>query len=504
MPETFKPSNSRKTVALLFCATLFCTVSTTLFSMWFFHSHEAIGAGRSPYSLFVVIAGFLIAATGPRLFATYSTNRLAHFCLIGVFAGVLLILAVPSWAFAGSAIATVANTFLEVIVYRSLLIFPNAVMRKVFVVATVAGTFAGLCLPLDTKTTLFAAPMCMALALIFMSPYFEDASHQLKNNSAPPTHIRRQLILKPWPVAGLIILAFVAHLASTNATMMNPVLTGGAYAAALIILWLSAIIYDDTSHIALIRCLILISTIVCTMHLAGIFGIFTIAFAETVLGIVVWTGIVVVALDLATYAEVPFSVIMGGMYLLLTGPAALIYLLSLAAPSLDTILFSSLADTVVICLLVFCALYLLNEQSLDRLFWGSHHAADTKDPEASPDLFCDVDSQDNALASAASSASGLPSLTPSSDKTVTAITRLATEAQLTAREKEVLELLSEGRSAPFIAEYLHIERSTAKTHIARIYTKLSVHTRQELISLVLIAKSSESPLGIERPGRPEN
>ena len=40
----------------------------------------------------------------------------------------------------------------------------------------------------------------------------------------------------------------------------------------------------------------------------------------------------------------------------------------------------------------------------------------------------------------------------------------------------------------FIAEYLSIERSTAKTHVARIYAKLGVHTRQELISLVLSAK----------------
>ena len=70
-----------------------------------------------------------------------------------------------------------------------------------------------------------------------------------------------------------------------------------------------------------------------------------------------WTGIIVVALDLATYAEVPFSTIMGGAYLLLTGPAALIYLMSLAAPSLPTMLSSSLADAAIICLLVFCGLY---------------------------------------------------------------------------------------------------------------------------------------------------
>lgn len=81
---------------------------------------------------------------------------------------------------------------------------------------------------------------------------------------------------------------------------------------------------------------------------------------ETALGIIVWTGIIVVALDLATYAEVPFSTIMGGRLPAAHGPAALIYLMSLAAPSLPTMLSSSLADAAIICLLVFCGLYLLN------------------------------------------------------------------------------------------------------------------------------------------------
>lgn len=56
------------------------------------------------------------------------------------------------------------------------------------------------------------------------------------------------------------------------------------------------------------------------MRLSGGFGAEAVAFVETALGIIVWTGIIVVALDLATYAEVPFSTIMGGVYLLLTAP----------------------------------------------------------------------------------------------------------------------------------------------------------------------------------------
>jgi DNA-binding NarL/FixJ family response regulator len=55
---------------------------------------------------------------------------------------------------------------------------------------------------------------------------------------------------------------------------------------------------------------------------------------------------------------------------------------------------------------------------------------------------------------------------------------------LSKREQEVFELLCAGRSAPFIAEQLFIAPSTVSTHIKRIYAKLEVNSRQELLSLV--------------------
>lgn len=61
---------------------------------------------------------------------------------------------------------------------------------------------------------------------------------------------------------------------------------------------------------------------------------------------------------------------------------------------------------------------------------------------------------------------------------------LAAEAGLTEREREVFELLARGRNASYLQESLHISRNTAKTHIARIYAKLGVHSQQELIDLV--------------------
>ena len=52
------------------------------------------------------------------------------------------------------------------------------------------------------------------------------------------------------------------------------------------------------------------------------------------------------------------------------------------------------------------------------------------------------------------------------------------------RETEVLALLAQGRSIPYIRDELIISRETAATHAKHIYAKLGVHSRQELIDLV--------------------
>lgn len=245
-------------------------------------------------------------------------------------------------------------------------------MRKVFVAATVGGALIGSYFPIDTSVMLFVAPACITIAVALAVPLFENGSSSRAAGTRSAVRVRRRIALKPRPTIGLIMLAFVAHLASANAAALSPEQTAGAYIAALATLWLCAIIHDDTSHISLIRCLVLISTIVCVMRLSGSFNSYAVDFVETALGIIVWTGVIVVALDLATYAETSFSTIMGAVYLLLTGPATLIYLASLLSPSLDSFLLSRSTDAVIVCLLVFCGLYLLNEQSLDGLFWGAH------------------------------------------------------------------------------------------------------------------------------------
>ncbi len=59
--------------------------------------------------------------------------------------------------------------------------------------------------------------------------------------------------------------------------------------------------------------------------------------------------------------------------------------------------------------------------------------------------------------------------------------RFAEEKQLTSRETEVFYLLACGYNAVSIAEVLTVSPSTIKTHFYRIYTKVDMHSQQEII-----------------------
>ena len=54
---------------------------------------------------------------------------------------------------------------------------------------------------------------------------------------------------------------------------------------------------------------------------------------------------------------------------------------------------------------------------------------------------------------------------------------------LTNRECEILGMLLQGRSRPYIRDTLYVSISTVDTHVRHIYAKLGVHNKQELIDL---------------------
>lgn len=64
------------------------------------------------------------------------------------------------------------------------------------------------------------------------------------------------------------------------------------------------------------------------------------------------------------------------------------------------------------------------------------------------------------------------------------IERVAFAFHLSRREADVFALIARGRSMPYIAETLVVSENTVRSHTRRIYGKLGVHSKQELLDLV--------------------
>lgn len=69
----------------------------------------------------------------------------------------------------------------------------------------------------------------------------------------------------------------------------------------------------------------------------------------------------------------------------------------------------------------------------------------------------------------------------------THVTAIDNEAgfSLTAREKQILQLLIDGLSYREIGEQLHISTNTAKKHVLNIYQKLHVNSRAQVLKLAV-------------------
>ena len=61
--------------------------------------------------------------------------------------------------------------------------------------------------------------------------------------------------------------------------------------------------------------------------------------------------------------------------------------------------------------------------------------------------------------------------------------RRPARAQLTGREREVLEALVEGASTPLLAAQLGVSAATARTHVQNVMMKLGAHSRLEAVAI---------------------
>ena len=70
----------------------------------------------------------------------------------------------------------------------------------------------------------------------------------------------------------------------------------------------------------------------------------------------------------------------------------------------------------------------------------------------------------------------------------TELTALSTAASISAREQQVLRLVSAGLSNQEIAAQFSISASTVKTHLENIYRKLGVNSRTQAVAQALALK----------------
>ena len=64
------------------------------------------------------------------------------------------------------------------------------------------------------------------------------------------------------------------------------------------------------------------------------------------------------------------------------------------------------------------------------------------------------------------------------------LAQLTADKTLTVKETEVLEQMLDGKSRKEIAKALGVSENTAKTHVAHLYEKLGISSRQQLLAIL--------------------
>ena len=80
---------------------------------------------------------------------------------------------------------------------------------------------------------------------------------------------------------------------------------------------------------------------------------------------------------------------------------------------------------------------------------------------------------------------------------------LIEQANLSVREREVLDHLRQGRAPKTIAKLLFVSENTVRFHIRNIYQKFGVHSRTELMELFDVELDAAAANMVRAPSRPE-
>lgn len=209
------------------------------------------------------------------------------------------------------------------------------------------------------------------------------------------------------------------------------------------------------------------------LEVPGSYGIYLVASIASTR--VAEDATVMVLVSVARYSTAPpLGVLAWGRVVFRLGPWLTVSLAELLLGKLagipdHTVL--GIACAVEIVLLAVAGMWLLGARNINAFLWGRGA----------------VEGNRSVGASSLPGPDGAPSEREPGGEAVLVIPPrcrwLASSYSLTERETDVLALLLDGRSVPYIQETLHVSANTAKTHIRHIYQKLDVHNRQDLITL---------------------
>lgn len=169
----------------------------------------------------------------------------------------------------------------------------------------------------------------------------------------------------------------------------------------------------------------------------------------------------VAAVDLASYSAANPTRIVCAYLLLFRGAEIFGCIGGLVDEKLPALASNYSAAGLVLCVLaVVATVWLASEHNLNRMFWAFPPTSRAGEGTAS-----------------------LPSLDQlTHDKARAA--ELSADFGFSPRETEVALLLCQGRSSTFIAEELFLSANTVRSHIARIYAKADVHSKQDFLTKV--------------------
>jgi DNA-binding CsgD family transcriptional regulator len=203
-----------------------------------------------------------------------------------------------------------------------------------------------------------------------------------------------------------------------------------------------------------------------------------VGFANSILDLIVWCLLATVVYEKRVSTLVTFGF---GRGMLLMGQAIGWFLGARLFPLLHAAAWESFYYAVLPVLILVATALLFSEKEFGRMF-APVSVLDQAESMG------DVDESDLVLSDESEQPGQQPK--PQRRPWLKACKSIGRQAKLTAREQEIFEMMAFGRSPESIAQRLFVSLNTVRTHIHNIYSKLKVHSKQELMSLIEYERNS--------------